>query len=107
MASHTYFVDDIVSKRVLRRGGNRNGLLFCIRWSNGQTTHEPLECLIDSRTHLEDIFPVLQELRSTAQKYPNARRKCVTCSSAVKHGNLFCESKYCKELCSFVNRVLD
>ena len=96
MGKHVYFVDAVIDSRGQRRGGERNGKLFCIKWACGTTTWEPLESLVDDNMVLEHIKPNVAHYKEVALSSPWARRLCLTCDKRVREGNIFCNSSYCQ-----------
>ena len=106
MGKHTYFVDEIIDVRGQRRGGERNGKLFCVLWAGGDTTWESIESFIDDNMVNELLKPHIAYYKTVAQRSPGARRHCLTCDNRVKLGNVFCNSTHCKEVSSYFDKVL-
>ena len=105
--AQTFIVESVIDSRATVREKRTGAKLFAIKWASGETTLEPLRCLIDANTHLADIVPTLKWYQRSAVLSPNKRRHCLTCNNTTVPGSLFCRRrKICKNYVKYVGIIL-
>ena len=87
---HTWFVDRLVNTRSASRMGKHRELHWKVLWNSGEVTYEPLGNLVNDKTYVEDIKPVLEDYVQVAKRFPDVKRKCITCNRKTYNGAVFC-----------------
>mgnify|MGYP007047342744 FL=1 len=59
-------------------------------WNSGEVTYEPLGNLVDGKTYVDDIKSVLEDYVQVAKRFPDVKRKCITCNRKTYNGAVFC-----------------
>ena len=88
-----YQVREIQAWRSVKRHHKTKESMFYTMWKGGQITLEPMSNFFDHEEYNEYMHSIVCDFANTAAKSPFANRKCLTCSTRVYDGNIFCNRK--------------